>query len=317
MRFNERFVAGRVRRRRLRKPLLEGWLCDEARTRPPEKVQLALTKLDDRGLALPIPGERDNVRLGPEASRLASARDAIELFLGWPEDIVIVRERGVLIYGHGDVVHFGELALDRGHRMERTGYEYLAEEGPEVRVELSLTGGGETRRVMLDPGGHESLGPYDIEHEHSYDPSDRPGGARHHGYFLRVKRRPDAPADQLEKDSIHPLDVAEPAVVVALARSQGLLGADEALWLEPTIFSTLLGKYEGPRNKLERAAEELDPAQTHVLRSGEVALVESAHLQRDVHGEARLGHATIALEPTGQVRVTVGESQKLPGRLRR
>lgn len=317
MRFNERFVAGRVKKRLLRKPLLEGWLCDEARTRPPEKVQLALTKLDDGFLALPIPGERDHVRLGPEASRLASESDALELFLGWPEDIVIARKRGILVYGHGDVVHFGEMALDRGHRMERTGYEYLAEEGPEVRVELSLTGGGETRRVMLDPGGHESLGPYDIDHEHSYDPSDRPSGARHHGYFLRVTRRPDAPDDQPEKDSRHPLDVSDPATVVALARTQGLLGADEALWIEPTVFPGLLARYEGPRNTLEQAALELDPAQTNVHRSGEVVLVESAYLQRGEHGEARLGRATIALEPTGQVRLTVGESKKMPGRLRR
>jgi hypothetical protein len=317
MRFNERFVAGRLRRRRLRKPVLDGWLCDEARTRPPERVHLALTKLDDDGLALPIPGERDHVRLGPEVSRLATERDEIELFLGWPEDIVIAREGGVVLVGHGDVVHFGELALDRGHRMERTGYEYIAEDGPEVRVELSLSDGNETRRVMLEPGGHDRLGPYNVEHERSYDPSDRPSGARHHGYFLRVRRRPDAPAEARDKSSLHPLDVEAPAEVVALARRQGLLGANEALWIESSVFSALLARYEGPRNNLEQAAHELDPAQEHVLRSGEVALVESAHVYRGEHGEARLGRATIVLEPTGQVRVVAGDSQKMPGRLRR
>jgi len=317
MRFNERFVVGRLRRRRLRKPVLEGWLCDEQRTRPPERVRLALTKLGDDALALPIPGERDHVRLGAEASRLTAERDAVEILLGWPEDIVILRERGVVLYGHGDVVHFGPLALDRAHRMERTGYQYLAEDGPEVRVELAFTGAGEPRQVMLDPGGRDQLGPYDLEHEHSFDPSDRPSGARHHGYFLRVRRRSDAPVPAFEADAIHPLDVETPAAVVALARTQGLLGEHEALWIEPEVFAALLTRYEGPRNNLEQAARELDPAQALVVRLGEVAVVESAHVYRGEHGEALLGRAEITLEPTGQVQMTLSQPQKMSGRLRR
>ena len=293
-------------------------MCDEHRTHPPERVQVGLVRLSDEELGLPIPGERDQVLLGREVSRLAAERDRLELLLGWPEDIVIARERGVVLCGHGDVVHFGELALDRRHRMDRTGYQYLADEGSEVRVELSLSADGEAHQVMLDPRARKRLGPFEIEHEHSFDPSDRPGGgARHHGYFFRVRRRPDAPIDAPEADSLYPLDVSRPAGIVKLARRQGFLGPDEALWIEPAVFADLLTRYEGPRHSLEKAARDLDPAQAWVIRVGEVAQVESAHLYRGEHGEALLGQATIALEPTGQLRAVLGEPQAMPGRLRR
>jgi len=316
MRFNERFVTGRLRRRRLRKPAIEGWLCDEQHTRPPERVKLPLTKLDADSLALPIPGERDNARLGAEATRIAMEHEEVELLLGWPEDLVVVRHQGVVLYGEGDVVHFGELALDTGHRMERTGYEYISDEGTEVRVELALTG-EETRRVLLDPGARENLGPYEIEHDHSFDPSDRPSGARHHGYFLRVRRSPDAPIEPPAKDATHPLDVDQPTAIVALARTRGLIGDDEALWVEQSVFAQLLTRYEGPRHNLEQAAREADQATPHVLRSGDIAFVESAHVYRGEHGETLLGRATVALEPTGQLRVELSEPQEMPGRLRR
>ncbi|HTM20099.1 MAG TPA: hypothetical protein VL172_06325, partial [Kofleriaceae bacterium] len=68
MGFNERFVHGRLRRRVLRAPALDGWLADEA-GRPPERTELALKKVEGDCLALPIPESTgDLARLSPAAT---------------------------------------------------------------------------------------------------------------------------------------------------------------------------------------------------------------------------------------------------------
>ena len=316
MKFNERFIAGRLRRRRLRAPLLEGWLCDELGQRPMEAVSIALKKLDEV-LALPIPGERVLVKLSPAATAAALAGESVDLLVGWPETIVIVRSGGVVVQGEGDVVHFGPLALDSRHSVMRSGYEYLADTGSEVRVELTSTAGDDTRTTMLEPGGQLSVGPYSITHDHSFDPSDRPGGIRHHGYSFTVTRSPGVAPPPRPDDLTHPLDVTDAGTLVDLARSRQLLGADEAVAAEPRQLATLLGHYEGPRQQCEAAIRSTGPDPATLVRRGEVLVVESPCLRRGSHGEALLGRSTITLDPTGEISVSHTDLDTVPGRLRR
>ena len=66
MPFNEKFITGRLKRRMLRAPVIDGWLCDEQQTLPPERTQLALEKLEDEALGLRIPNRQDLAKLSPE-----------------------------------------------------------------------------------------------------------------------------------------------------------------------------------------------------------------------------------------------------------
>jgi hypothetical protein len=217
------------------------------------------------------------------------------------------------------VVHFGRLALDGRHAIERTGYQYIADTGIEVRVELALHGDGAPGSALLEPGGRARHGPYEILHEHSFDPSDRPSGARTHGYSFVVRRDPNAPfavtAEHMAQ-APHPLDVTTAAPVLALARQRGLLGADEALVGETDAFARLLDRYEGHRQKLDEAVRG-GGAGVEFARRGEAVVVDSAHLARGEHGEPRHGRALLALDPTGGLTVTRTPIGTMPGRLRK
>ncbi len=296
--------------------MVAGWLCDEQQLRPPERVELPFKKLGEE-LALPIPGAQDLAKLGPAATTAALGFENSELLIGWPESIVIVRHAGVVVYGEGDVVHFGPLALDPGHSIMRSGYEYLAETGTEVRVELTVTAGDVTEKQMLAPGQRLTLGPYSVEHDHSFDPGDRPGSVSHHGYLLRVSRRAGTPLPPRPGDVPHPLDVTEPALVAQLARDRQLLGDDEALAVEPKVLDGLLSRYQGPRQQCEEALARIGPSPPRLLRLGELLVVESAAVRRGAKGEAVLSRCTVSLDPTGELAVSHADMDKVPGRLRR
>jgi hypothetical protein len=331
VRFNERFVHGRLRRRVLRAPAVDGWLAEELAQRPPERTEAALKKIEGDCLALPIPGSGDLARLSAAATVAAggpgASFDDVELLIGWPEHLVIVRRRGVVVHAEGDVVHFGRLALDGRHAIERTGYQYIADTGIEVRVELALHTEGAAGTTLLEPGGRARHGPYEILHEHSFDPSDRPSGARTHGYTFVVRRDPPLdfapPAAALRSgrtdefaQAPHPLDVTTAAPVLALARQRGLLGADEALVGETDAFARLLDRYEGHRQKLDEAVRG-GTAGVEFARRGEAVVVDSAHLSRGEHGEPKHGRALLALDPTGGLTITRTPIGTMPGRLRK
>jgi len=313
MGLNERFAVGRVRQRLLRAPVIDGWVADELGHAPARRDKIALDRRDGARM-LSVPGERDIILLGEEASA-AAGEDGAELLVAWPERIVIVRRDGAVVYADGDVVHFGELALDASHAMERTGYAYLAATGAEVSVELTTTAAGKRTVTMLGPGESVTVGPYTVEHQQSFDPSDRPSGARHHGYAFRVRRGGGAPAPR-QAGVPHPLDVDAPAPVTALARDRGLLGADEAMAAEPQLLAGLLSRYEGPRNNVEAALREAGPAPS-VHRRGDGVVVESAYLARGDRGEPHLGRLSLTLSPAGTLRLDRADLRSLPGRLRK
>lgn len=313
MQLNERFVVGRVVRRMLRAPAIDGWLADELAQTPGARTLQPLKKLGT-GLALAIPDQHDLARLGDTASALVATLEQCELLIGWPEHLVIVRSGGAVRYGEGDIVHFGPLALDLDHAIARTGYEYLADTGAEVRVELTATVAGTESVHVLDPGDAITLGPYRIEHERSFDPSDRPSGARHHGYFLRCRREDGAPPAVRPAGVPHPLDLETAAPIIALARERGLLLDDEALLGEPAVLAALLDRYEGPRQNLEQA---LSTSPALARRLGEALAVESPCVMRGAHGEPHHGRATITLDAAGGLRVSRHEHGALPGRVRK
>jgi len=316
VKLNECFVVGRFKPRRFRAPVVVGWQGEERAVRDATRVELALKKQGDT-YSLHVPGDSRLVKLSSELITAAKSGGDIEIVIGWPEPLAIVRRGGTLLYGEGDVVHFGLLDLDGTHSIERVGYQYLADTGSEVKVELALAGDQSTEHTMLDPGQKTTLGPYEIEHDHSFDPSDRPTGAPHHGYFFRVRRtKADAPAARAANVP-SPLDVTDPAAIVALARGRSLLHADEALWAEPTEFQKRRDCYEGPQPKLDETMRETGPHPSSLTRHGEVAIVESPRIYRGDHGELKYGRARVELAPTGTVTVTRSQLGTLPGRMRK
>lgn len=316
MKLNECYVVGRFKPRRLRAPLVVGWQGDERAARAPTQTQVALKKQGD-AWSMQTPDSSRTIKISPEAAAAARDRADVCILLGWPEPLTLIRSGGTLIYGDGDIVHFGRLDLDGTWAVERVGYQYLSETGSEVSVELALLGDGEPRRAMLGPGDKVNLGPYEIEHDHSYDPSDRPTGAPHHGYFFRVRRTDGSARAARPADVPHPLDVTEPGPVIGLARSRGLLKPDEALWAEPNEFKARRACYEGPQPKLDSTMQQTGPHPPTLTRRGEVVTVESPRIARGEHGEPIYGRATIDLAPTGGISVHRTTLGSLPGRMRK
>ncbi len=314
MKLNECFVVGRFKARRFRAPVVVGWLGDERVVRPAARLEIALKKQGEAA-SLQVPNESRLVKISAEAMAAARSGGDVDVLIGWPEPLIIVRRGGTLIYGEGDVVHFGRLDLDGSHMIERVGYQYLADTGSEVKVELALTG-ADAKNVMLDPGQSVSHGPYSIEHDHSFDPSDRPTGAPHHGYFFRV-RRTDAEAPSRAASIPHPVDVTEPGPVFQLARERGLLWPDEALWAETEEFNARRECFEGPQPKLDETMIETGPHPPSLTRRGENIAIESPRISRGKHGEAEYGRASVELAPTGTVTVTRTNLGTLPGRMRK
>lgn len=314
MRLNQHFITGRVRKRMLRPPLIEGWCGDEGAGHAPERAVMALAR-GDEGLILAPGGGHAPV---PVPAAIAEQLEpGLELMVGWPLGLAVLRRAGVMLAAEGDVTHFGRCHLDPLHAVERTGYEYLASEGVEVRVELALSLAGEARTVMLGPGETATLGPYRIEHLRSYDPGDRPGPAKHPAYAFRIRRTGDAPLPARPAGVPHPLEVSSAAEVAAAARARGLLAGDETLAAEPDQLARHLDRYEGPRHALEETLRETGPTPPAFTRAGEVAVVACARLTRGSHGEPSYGRARLALHPAGIIEVERSDLGTAPGRLRK
>jgi len=314
--FNEKFITGRLRRRLLRPPAIEGWLCDEQQTSPPERAQLPLEKLADEALGLRAPRGQDLAKLSAEAAAAFEDGDGWEVTVGWPEALVIVRRAGVILYAEGDPVHFGELPLDHVHSIRRSGYEYLDADTPEVKVELAMDTGDQVETVLLGPGESASHGPYRIFHERSFDPSDRKSSLRQHGYFMRI-RRAAPPNPEPPSPLLHPLDVETAAQVVEMARRAGRLDDDEAMLAEPKVLARRLQLYEGAAAQLEQALRASGPWPATFARRGESVTVETPRVARGDRGETIIGRATLVLHPTRALRVSRIDLDSLPGRMRR
>jgi len=318
--FNEKFVTGRLRRRVLRSPIIDGWQCDEHNNRPPQRVKLELVKLGGDALGLRIPGQQDLAKLSAEATQLIADGQDWEVTIGWPEALVVIRRDGVVVYAEGDPMHFGELALDTEHSLRRSGYEYVDEHSPEVKVELAMDHGDQVETVLLGPAERAQHGPYSIFHERSFDPSDRRSSLRHHGYFVRVRRNADAPAPpprDTGAPSTSPLDVDNAAQVVDLARRARKLDADEAMLTETAELARRIKLYEGGPAQLEQAVRACGPDPATFVRRGDAVAVETARVARGQRGQTLIGRATIVLLPTGAMRISRIDVDSLPGRMRR
>lgn len=300
----------------LRTPAIDGWAGDERGVDGARRVQLALTRLEGGALGLTPPGERNPVKLSERVVALLDEPDAV-VTIGWPHALAIVRCGGCVRYAEGDPLHFGAFALEPGRSVWRTGFEYLSEQGAEVRVEVTIADGGEQRAVMLGPGESAMVGPYRLTNDHSYDPADRPSGARHAGYFMRLERAPGAASPGLRADVPDPLDVDRPEQLLALARAAGVLDGDEAYLAEPKVLAARLAAFEGPHAKLDELMRAFGPHPATFRRLGEAVEARSAGVARGGRGDARVSRVTVRLEPTRELSAAREDGGAAPGRLRR
>ncbi len=317
--FFEKFITGRLRKRLLRAPAIEGWRWDEQGLGPPARAKLALESLDDGAMGVRIPDYRDPGRMSAEAAAIVqAAAGELEITVGWPEQLVILRKDGAVIYAEGDVAHFGALPLDPVHTVRRSGYTYINEDSAEVNVELQLDVSDEVTTVLLGPNESTTAGPYTIAHERSYDPSDRPSTLRQHAYYFRVRRAPGAPVPPPPDASVpHPLDVATAEEVIAIARRCDALTDVEALVCEPDILRRHLQRYEGATAQLEESLRACGPHPPTLRRLGETLEVTGARLARGDKGQCIVGRATVCLHPCRTVTVAREQVGTAPGRLRR
>jgi hypothetical protein len=316
--FHEKCVAGRLRRRLLRTPVVDGWLCDEDEARPPERVSVAIEKLDDDAMGVRLPGRPDLARLGPEAAPWIGDGGELDVTVGWPEPMVVLRRGGVVVFAEGDAMHFGALPLDAERSVRRSGHQYLDAAGAEVKVELQMDELDEVTTAVLGPGETARFGPYSIFHERSSDPADRPTALKHHSYGLRIRRDPRAPVPvSPHADMLHPLDVESPHKVVELARRFGYLDEDEAMLCEPGELKERLRLYEGAAGQLEEALRGVGPDPATLHRRGESVRVVTAFVTRGERGQTLIGRATIFLHPTRMMQVSRLHLDALPGRMRR
>jgi len=318
MSLNEKFITGRLRKRLLRSPVIDGWLCDEEDQLAPERSSLTLDKLPDDAMGIRIPSRQDYAKLTPEAAAWINDGGELEVTVGWPEQLVILRRDGVVVYAEGDPVHFGALPLDAEHSLRRSGYEYLDASTTEVKIELELDCNDEVQTTLLGPAESAKFGPYSVFHERSFDPSDRQSSLRHHGYFVRIRRDANAPIPQPPNlDLLHPLDIESPGKLVELARRYRQLVDDEAMYSEPAEFKEQLKLYEGAGTALEEAVRGVGPSPPTFRRRGETLQVVTASVSRGQRGETLIGRATILLHPTRVMTVSRLQLQSLPGRMRR
>ena len=263
----------------------------------------------------------DSILAGPDQKELEDIY-ALWRYIGWvmgvPEHLLVIRRDSAVLYAEGDPVHFGTLYLDRDHSVMRTGYRYLEEAGVEVALELTLRAAGTETALMLGPGERAQCGAYLIEHERSYDPSDRPSAVPHHAYSFRVARTvASGPPPPHPGDVPSPIDIEAPGPVLAAARARGELRGDEALLAEPEAFAARLSQYEGPQAALEDALREHGPWPAEFRRLGELIEVESPRLSRGPGGVAVIGRARVRLFPTGDFEIDRVDASTLPGRMRK
>ncbi len=351
-----RFVVGRLTRRMLRADAIEGWLGDDEGGEQ-KRGTFALRKQPGNRLSLDAPGA-DVLSISSEGTDAiaAAGNSDVVLLIGWPEQILVVRRGGPVTYAEGDVVHFGDLALDPMRILRRTGFDYIAEQTSEVRVHLELEergaiqpdralrrlgfsggdrGGGPSTEsstpipdggpppaslydtIRLAPGQSTRFGAYELANERSYDHGRRHvAGQTGHAYFFRLRRLGEEPVGSRDRNLPDPFATSDGAEVVRCARRLGLLDDDEVLTGEPA-FTEWLGLYEGPRGALEKELRAAGPAVPQLRWRGDVLEAHAARLGRADGGAPMVGRAVVSIAPVGLPRVTKTTVAILPGRLRR
>lgn len=343
-----RFVVGRVARRLLRAPVVEGWMADESDA-PAKRIACALRKLPDGRLGLAAPGAEDLSLSAEAAAALAAAAEDTLVLIGWPETVFVLRHAGTVVYGEGDVVHFGDLTLDPQRVLRRVGFDYLLEGMADVRVHVQLEersaidparalrrlgfdagaervaavpavapveAGPALDTIRLAPGQRARFGPYELVNERSYDHERRSiAGQRGHAYVFRLRRLGEDPVAPRSPGLPDVLAVASAEELIAHARAAGLLDEDEVLAGEAALLPERLACYEGPRAALEQALAAEGPPR--LVWRGDVLQAVSARLARAPDGSAHVGRAVVVLAPAGAPQVGRGPTRALPGRLRR
>ncbi len=307
-------------------------------------------------LGLEAPGA-DVLSISSEGTQaIASAGAEVVLLVGWPEEILVVRRGGSVMYAEGDVVHFGDLALDPMRTLRRTGFDYITEHAAEVRVHLELEergaiqpdramrrlgfaggdrAGGPSAEatpqppdngpqqssvydtIRLAPGQRTRFGAYELVNERSYDHDRRHvAGQTGHAYFFRLRRVGEDPVGARDKNLPDPFTVKDGTELVAAARRLGLLEEDEVLTGESAL-SDWLGLYEGPRGALEKELRAAGPSTPQLRWRGDILEAHAARLGRGDGGAPMVGRAVVMLAPVGVPRVNRTTATVLPGRLRR
>jgi hypothetical protein len=339
------FVVGRLRKHLLRADTLDGWLGDDAS----EQQQAGAWKFERHSggrLGVAAPGAQ-NLSLSAEgAAALAAAGEGAIVLVGWPEEVLVVRRGGAVVYGEGDILHFGDLALDPLRTLRRTGFDYLSEQAADVRVHLELeersgivpekalrrggfaepaAGDGPdaspappvSDSVRLEPGEKARFGPYELSNERSYDFERRPiAGQSGHAYFFRLRRATEDPVASRPPGIPDPFEARSGAELVACARALGLL-ADDEVWTGEAALATWLGLYEGPRGALEKELRGAGPSAPQLYWRGDTLEAHAARLARAEAGAPVVGRGVVQLAPVGPPRVQRWPGVTLPGRLRR
>lgn len=343
-----RFVVGRVEHRLLRGPAVNGWIGEEGGAS--RRGSYALSRISGGGALLAVPSAPGVVLSAAAMSALEG--NLVTAMIAWPELTVIVRHAGVVVHGEGDIVHFGDLALDGLRVLRRVGFEYLHAAGADVSVEMQLeersavdasralrrsgfdtvaqrTGPAPVTTapreasvldtVRMIPGDSARFGPYELWLERSYDHARRPtAGESGHGYHYRLRRRSEDVVAGRGRESGFPdtLALETPEPVIAATRGAGLLDEDEALAGEPEL-ALRLGRFEGARARLESELAAAGPVPPRLRRHGDAVVIEAARLARGPHGEALVGRAEIVLGPVGLPAVHRGDATVVPGRMRK
>jgi hypothetical protein len=138
-----RFVVGRVEHRLFRAPGVAGWTADETDAAP-ARGTWPLQKVPGGGALLVAPAA-PGVVLSPAAVQ-ALEGSAVSALIAWPEAVVVIRHGGIVVHGEGDVVHFGDLALDPQRVLRRIGFDYLHATGGDVTAQMQLE-----ERSAVDP----------------------------------------------------------------------------------------------------------------------------------------------------------------------
>jgi hypothetical protein len=344
-----RYVVGRVERHLLRGPTVDGWLAEESEMQP-QRVSCALKKLPGGRLGLASAGA-DVLAITPEGAAALAGDGALTVLIGWPEEIFVVRRGGAVLYAEGDLVHFGDLALDTQRVLRRVGFDYVSETGAEVRPHMQLEErsaidpnralrrlGFEASAdrgpnapvpprlpdapvldtIRLAPGQHVRFGPYGLTNERSFDHERRTvAGQRGHGYFFRLTRVSEELVGTRPEGLPEPLDVPSAEHLIAVARAARLLETDEVLAGETTLLAERLAFYEGARGALEQELSAVGPNPPRLRWRGDVLEAHAGRIARGPDGAPIVGRAVIALAPAGPPQITRTSVRTLPGRLRR
>ncbi len=331
----------------LRQPVIDGWMGDESDT-PATRGSWGLQKLPGGG-ALVQAAAAPGVVLSPAAVPALDGA-AVTIMVGWPESCLVVRHAGVVVHGEGDVVHFGDLALDQQRVLRRLGFEYLHATGADVAVDMQLEerssmdpqralrrSGFDTTAerigaqpvaaprethvldtIRMLPGQSARFGPYELILDRAYDYTKRPiAGESSHGYFFRLRRLGEDVVAARASGYPDPLELTRAEPLLLAAREHGLLLPDEALASEPDRVADTLTRYEGARARLEQDLAAVGPSPPRLKRLGDSAVAVAARVARSADGAPVVGRVHVTLGPVGAPTVRREDLRTLPGRLRR